>query len=157
MMTRYECEFEAEVLAAVVQSRWPHHVDQELRQHASACAICSDVAKVAAAIDSDQEQLRVEAKAAVPDWSSVWWKAQLRARREAIKTAGRPITAVQVVAFGATVAVLGACFGATSAWFQQLLQSIPVAALFADHAPLIIGTGVLMVLVPALCLALVRD
>ena len=50
-MPPVDCEFESEVLAAVVQSRWPDRVDPGLRAHAVNCAICSDVAAVAAAID----------------------------------------------------------------------------------------------------------
>lgn len=48
-MKRIECEFEADVLAAALQSRWPERVDTELRAHVSTCDICSDVATVAVA------------------------------------------------------------------------------------------------------------
>ena len=40
-----------------------------------------------------------EAAAVLPDSGRVWWKAQMRARREAVEAVGRPITAIQVVAF----------------------------------------------------------
>ena len=48
--------------------------------------------------------------------------SQLRARREAARTAGRPITAIQVLAFSAAMGLLGACFGATSQWFQATVR-----------------------------------
>jgi hypothetical protein len=38
-MKRIECEFEAEVLMATVQSRWPDRVDAQLRERVSSCAI----------------------------------------------------------------------------------------------------------------------
>ena len=33
-MERFDCEFESEVLAAVLQSRWPERADAGLRAHA---------------------------------------------------------------------------------------------------------------------------
>src|ERR1700722_17820032 len=107
-----ECEFEADVLAAALQSRWPERVDAQLRAHVAGCAVCADVAAIAVAVDAAREEL--SASAVVPDSGRVWWLAQLRARREAVETAGRPITAVQVIAVACAFGLLGACFGATS-------------------------------------------
>jgi hypothetical protein len=64
---KHDCEFESEVLAAVLQSRWPARVDSALRAHVSTCAICSDVAAVARAIDESRDQLRAEATFPSPD------------------------------------------------------------------------------------------
>jgi hypothetical protein len=169
-MKPLECEFEAEVLGAVLQSRWPEHVDDQLRVHAACCAICSEVASVARAFDGSLEELRASAQ--VPDASRVWWQAQLRARREAIETAGRPITAVQLVAFACAVGLLGACFGATSTWFQATLKRISsntagfdvaafltaVSTMFVEHGALVIGLVAVVLLVPtAVYVALARD
>ena len=152
-MKAVDCEFEPEVLAAAVQSRWPDRVDPQLRAHAASCAICAETALVAAAIDDCREELR--AAAVLPDAGRVWWLAQLRARREAIQAAGRPITLIQVIAFACATALLGAClgacFGATSAWFQHALrwiQSQPVTALLLQHALLVTATAAVIVLVP---------
>src|SRR5271157_3042876 len=118
-MNPIECELESEVLAAVLQNRWPEQVDASLREHVAACAICADVVAIAGAIDDAREEMR--AHAVVPDSGRVWWLAQLRARREAAEAAGRPITAAQVIALAAVMGLLGACFGATSKWFQSSL------------------------------------
>ena len=88
-MKALSCEFESEVLAAVMEARWPECAGAELRAHVEECAICRDVAATAAAFEADRETLRAEA--ALPDAGLVWWRAQLRARREAAKVAGRPI------------------------------------------------------------------
>lgn len=168
-MKPVECEFETEVLAAVLQSRWPERVEAQLRAHVAGCAICSDVAAVAAAIDGVREETR--AGAVVPDPSRVWWVAQMRARREAVKAVGRPITVVQVMAFACAVGLLGACFGATSPWFQSVLgqtgaalegfrfQALLLSAtsLLAEHGALLLAMGVLLLLVPAVVLAALRD
>jgi len=165
-----ECQFESEVLAAVLQSRWPGRVDDQLRAHVASCAICSDVAAVAGALDESCEEMRASAE--LPDASRVWWRAQLRARREAVEAAGRPITAVQMIAFACAVGLLGACFGATSTWFQAVLKRAASSAagfdgnailaatstLFAEHGVLVIGLVAIIFLVPtAVYVALGRD
>ena len=152
-MKRIECEFEADVLAAVVQSRWPNRVDAALREHARTCEICSDVAAVAGALDADRDEIR--AAVTVPDSGRVWWLAQLRARREAAQAAGRPITAAQVMAFTVAVALLGACFGATSTWFQSVVHwvtdstsGVDVGTLIAQHGMIAIGMLAVLLLAP---------
>jgi hypothetical protein len=169
-MKPLECEFESEALAAVIQSRWPERVDADLREHIAACAICSDVVAVAGAIDAARDETR--AIAAIPESGRVWWKAQLRASREAAETAGRPITAAQVIAFACAVGLLGACFGATSAWFQSALHRITSAlasftiqallpsatALIAEHGALVLAMAAMLLLVPAaVYLAMLRE
>jgi hypothetical protein len=165
-MKRVECEFEAEVLAATVQSRWPDRVDPDLRAHVLTCEICSDVAAVAGALDAARDEMR--ASVVVPDSGRVWWLAQLRARREAARDAGRPITAAQVVAFGCAIALFGACLGATSTWFQSTLHAIllnvsgmdmqTLAPLLVEHGALAACMVAVVLLVPAaVYLAVGRD
>lgn len=165
-MTPVECEFEAEVLAAVCQSRWPERIDAALRAHVAECAVCADVVAIAGAIDSAREE--TWAAAAVPESGQVWWRAQVRARREAAAEAGRPITAAQVIAFACAVGLLGACIGATSDWFQAALKRIAgfkaqelvaaASALLGGHGVLALAMGAALLLVPtAVYLAMLRD
>jgi hypothetical protein len=163
-MKPVECEFEAEVLAATLQSRWPERVDADLRAHVASCTICSDVVSIAGAVDDAREEMR--ASAVVPDSGRVWWLAQLRARREAAEAAGRPIAAVQVIAFACAVGLLGACFGATSTWFQAALgrmassvAALPSATtLLAGHGVLVLAVAAVLFVVPtAVYLAMGRD
>lgn len=155
-MMRFECQFEPEALAAALQSRWPERTDAELRAHVSACPICSDVIALAAAFDEAREDTRAAAE--LPDSGHVWRAAQLRARREDAAAAVRPITAAQVLALGSAFGVAGACFGATSTWFQSLLPRLLAAlsgpdahallALAAQHGALIAVMAAITVLVP---------
>jgi hypothetical protein len=169
-MSPLECRFEEEALAAVVQSRWPARVDPQLRTHVESCRICSEVVTVAGALDAVRDELL--ATAVVPDASRVWWLAQLRARREAVEAAGLPITAAQIFALACAMGLLGACFGATSTWFQSALRSVAssltsldpaallasAAALPAGPAALVLGFVVVVFLVPtAVFVALGRD
>ncbi len=139
-MTPVECQWEAEVLDAVLQSRWPERADVGLRAHVAGCPICSDVVSIAGAIDADREHMR--SAAVVPDSGRVWWHAQMRTRREATAAAGRPITAAQVVAFACAMVLLGACIGATSTWFQAALRKF--AAALPSLVAAIAGHGVLI-------------
>lgn len=151
-MRTLECSFEADVLTAVLQSRWPERVDAELRDHVKHCEICADVALVAGAIDGAREESMAYSAepGTLPDAGRVWWKAQMRARREALDAVGRPITAVHVAALACTVGLLGACIGATSSWFQAALRwtwgevtSFSPGALLPYATALIEGHGLL--------------
>ena len=140
-MNAVDCELESEVLAAALHSRWPEH----LREHVARCAICSDVAAIALAMDDAREEMR--AGTVVPDSGRVWWLAQLRARREAAEAAARPIEAAQVIAFACTVGLLAACFGATLKWVPLLAQ----------HSALVLGTAVALFVIPTAVFLVLRD
>jgi hypothetical protein len=166
-----ECEMEAEVLAAIVESRWANTtMGVDLQAHAAQCPICADVVAVAGAVLSEKHELR--SAASVPDAGRIWWQAQLRARREAAVAAGRPITAAQLIAFGCAVGLLGACFGATSEWFQSGLKWVAariatlhpadlipsVTALLTEHFAIALTITAAFLLIPAaLYLAVGRD
>jgi hypothetical protein len=90
------CEREQDVLDAVGSARWPSRCDEELRDHVNACAVCSDLADVAAAIIDDHDAAWSQAR--IPSAGVVWWRAQLRAREEAARAAGRPVAFIQGVA-----------------------------------------------------------
>jgi hypothetical protein len=106
-----ECAREADVLEAVAFGRWP---DQggELAAHVSACEACADLVDVALALRDDRAALCREAQP--PAAGMVWWRATIRARAEAARTAAQPISVLQGIA--------GACFvgaaagAATIAW-----------------------------------------
>jgi predicted anti-sigma-YlaC factor YlaD len=169
-MKRVDCEFEPEALAAALQSRWPGRVDAVLREHVAGCPICSDVVMIAGAVDAARDETRAEAR--LPDAGRIWWVARMRARREAAKAANRPITAIQVIALTCAMGLLGACFGATSQWFQSMVKSagsslsgidfgsiVPaVISLIAEHGALALAGGTLLLLVPAaVCYAMLKE
>jgi hypothetical protein len=169
-MKPVECPFESDVLLAVVQSRFPQRVDPGLQAHVASCPICADVVAVASAFDGAREATLNSAE--IPGAGRVWRHAQFRARREAIQTAGRPITAIQVIAFATAMSLLGACFGATSAWFQSALARTAAVwasidksawlasctAVFSEHAAFVLAMLAVVLLIPtAVFVALGRD
>jgi hypothetical protein len=102
-----ECPRESEVFEAVAFNR----VD-DVRDHLAACAICAEIAKVAGALREDHAEACREAQ--LPAAGAVWWRATVRARAEAARTAAQPITILQGIAGACGVGFAAAL--ATLAW-----------------------------------------
>ncbi len=107
------CSREAELVAAVRAGTWPVAVDPALRDHVADCSQCGDTALIAEAMQNSRRRAIAVARVACP--GAIWWRAQVRRRREAIDRAGRPIVWAQIVALITTVVV--ACL-ALWRWWQ---------------------------------------
>src|SRR6188768_22628 len=93
-MTRI-CPHEQDVLDLVAIGQWPARADASLVAHAEACETCRDLASVAGAIVESRDALPATH---VPDASVVWYRAQVRARLDAARRAGRPMLFAQMAA-----------------------------------------------------------
>lgn len=93
-MTR-ECERSADVGAAIAGGALQSDVD--LQAHVDTCESCRDLALVMSALRSEREHARRHAP--VPSAGLVWWRLQLRARREAARQATAPMTFMHAAAF----------------------------------------------------------
>jgi hypothetical protein len=102
-----DCPREQEVIDAVASGRWPHRCDPELTEHVAACDGCHDLARIFGVLGASWEDARQDAH--VPAAGTVWWRAQVRARRDAQRAAARPITVAQV-----TGAILGIVLAAAA-------------------------------------------
>jgi hypothetical protein len=102
-MSRIECNREQEVLDAIASARWPDRLGEELGAHVSSCAVCSDLGLIAKAFEEDQRTALGEVR--IPSAGLVWWRAELRARQEAVRVASRPITFAQVVAIASMIGI----------------------------------------------------
>lgn len=114
-----ECSREEEVLAALSRGQEPEWMPDGIEEHLAACTSCANLAALVLALR--KKQGRLEEDAPVPEPGILWRRLQRRAWNEAAAAAGQPITAVQVLAFAGAAGVAGACFGATSPWFQAML------------------------------------
>jgi hypothetical protein len=124
-----ECPREADVLDALASARWPDRVDAELSQHVASCEICRDVVAVSAAMQEDNDAALAEWNDAnVPSSGQMWWRAEMRARQDAVREASRPVTVAQGVAVGLTLGLAGV--GAWFAWptVQAFFATLPPAA-----------------------------
>jgi hypothetical protein len=165
-----DCEREADVLEAVAFGRWPDHA-AELVRHAASCAVCADLAEVACALHDEREAACREAP--VPAAGLVWWRATIRARADAARTATRPIGVAQSVAGACAVGLT--CGLAGIAWhsvhwadrFGELatrlatrrVELTSASALAMEHAlPLVLALAACLLLAPlALYITLADD
>ena len=123
-MIPVECPRESDVLDAVASEKWPHRVAPELAVHVASCAVCSDIAAVATAIRTAHEVAWRDA--AIPSSGQVWWRADMRARQEAIRTASRPIAIAQAAAVLVAVALAGAAGWIAWTWTRQEPSSFDI-------------------------------
>jgi len=115
MSVRY-CEREPDLVEALTSGRWPDACGEDLCRHAAACPVCAEVVLVAQALEQESTQARMEV--ALPTAGLVWWKAQMRARREAIDRAAQPIAIVEGLAWvSAAVCLLG-----TAIWQRRWIE-----------------------------------
>jgi hypothetical protein len=147
-----QCNREAEVIELISAGRWPEQTHSEMREHVKACAICSDVVTVALAMREHADATAQDV--AVPSAGLVWWRAELRARREARRTAERPLTLVHGLAGACAVGVMVAVLGLMSPMFNRFFASMigfmpeSPALLLQQHLPLALGLGAVIVLAP---------
>lgn len=103
-MKWWHCEKEQAVTELIHSGRWPEACDTAMRSHVENCAICSEVVLVARLLQEENASLLADVR--LPDAGLVWWKAQLRARREAAELATRPIALAEKFALASGLAVL---------------------------------------------------
>jgi len=99
-----QCEKERAVTEMVQSGRWPEACDSALRSHVENCVVCSEVVLAAQFLREEHAALWAEMK--LPDAGLVWWKAQLRARREAVELATRPIALAERFAVACGLATM---------------------------------------------------
>jgi hypothetical protein len=114
MRETFECPREADLVEAIAFGRWPDRCG-DLTTHVAACEICSDLVEVALALHDDRAALCREVQP--PSAGIVWWRATIRARAEATRTATQPISVLQGIAGACAV---GAAAGlVTIAWHSM--------------------------------------
>ena len=126
-MRPVECVREHEVLDALASDGPVVCWNEDLKAHATSCAICRDLVTVASAL-LDEHTVAVE-HANPPSSGIVWWRATMRARQDAAQKATRPITVVQGLALASGAAIVLLVLSVTAptllSWFSGLLGGIP--------------------------------
>src|SRR5947209_20452750 len=93
-MSKRECGREFEVLECAATGA----PGEELRAHIAACEPCRDLFDVARSVVDDRAVLMRDAH--LPSAGLVWWRANMRAQREAAQAAGRSGQVIQLVLLG---------------------------------------------------------
>jgi len=99
-----QCEREQAVTEMLQSGRWPEACDPALRSHVEKCGVCSEVVLVAKFLREEHASLFADMK--LPDAGLVWWRAQLRARREAAELSTCPIALAEKLALACGLASL---------------------------------------------------
>jgi hypothetical protein len=145
-----DCEREIETLAAVSSGAWPHSCDAALRAHVHSCATCSDLTDVASALLDDRDAALRHAP--LPPSGLVWWRMQMRARRDGMHAARRTVILVQAAVFVAVLGIAAAVFAVLGkGWWDKL---VPVNELAASGLAVVTQWGVPLLLALAVWLAL---
>ena len=152
-MSTPECRHEQEVVEAVLAGQWPGSSDTDLRSHVEVCAICKDVVEVAHALNQDSKLAGEGIQ--LPSAGLVWWRSELRTRREAMRAAERPLKLVHAFGAACGLGVFAALVMQLSPWARQMFATIAglsvsetATALMQQHLPIVLGLGVLLVLAP---------
>jgi len=125
-MRNGHCAREDELLEALQSARWPEATDASLREHVHTCAACTDLLAVAAPLLDEHHALVREAQ--VPSSAIVWWRAQMRSKREAAARAAQPITFVQGITFACIAGLLATALGLFVPTFRGALAWVVEAA-----------------------------
>jgi len=153
-----ECPREGDVLDALASARWPNRMAAELANHVASCEICTDVIAVAAALREEQDASWHEAGMHIPSSGQMWWRAEMRARQQAIRNASRPVTVAQAVAIVLALAVAGVAgwfaWPAVQSFFApESLAKLPVTS--PMFVPLAVAMATLVIVVAPVALYLV--
>jgi len=133
-MTLRPCPCESELTRLLRQGAWPEAAAPELRSHVAGCPSCTAQAELLTGL----RQMRAEAvtQPHLPPAGQIWWRAQLRRRREAAERLHRPLLGAQLFALAvALFAALGllawlrTTSDALSGWPAELARAFNLAAL----------------------------
>jgi len=97
------------------------------------CPECGPLVALAEQIRREFEHTQQHAQVPTPE--IVWWRAQMRAREEAARTAARPIVFTQALAVAALIGLLISVVGRLTlpvlSWtaFPELTTGLPVVAI----------------------------
>jgi len=109
-MKLFFCSKQKEVTAALRQGRWPEECDRTLHAHVAVCQECKDLVLVAQALQQTRRETMQKPALAVSSATAamLWWRSELRLRREAVERMTRPIAVTERFALiGMVIAVAG--------------------------------------------------
>jgi hypothetical protein len=159
-----DCKHERLIVEAVRRGHWPESSDPALVEHARKCEVCRDALTVAQFLQTPPQDPSQEVR--LPAAELVWWKAQLKARREAAERAARPVSIAEYFSLACGLAcLLGFALWKWSSlrgwlgqmrdlslthttWFPNFLSH-----LFAQPTSLVFVAAVSLLVVLMVCLA----
>ncbi len=167
-MTGLSCPREAEALRGARAGALPP-AGSELADHVTSCASCAEAIAFAEAFRAERDAASAEAR--VPSAGLVWWKSELRNRREQARAASRPILVAHGIALVALLAAVVAMASRLLPRAEAVLRDLAAwprpslglalppldLALLAQPGILLAAAAALVLAPLALYLALSRD
>jgi hypothetical protein len=135
------CPRESEVIAAIAAGRFA--AAAELREHADGCVACAEARDMAETMRALERETLDDVR--LPSAGQVWWRAQLRARREAQQAAARPV----MIAQGLGAAVILGLIAAVLSWQWPLIAQVAGAWVRQPLVSLDLGVAAWAMLVVA--------
>jgi hypothetical protein len=89
------CARETEVKALLLSGHWPHACPADLLAHVNSCRDCRGTVAVTLAFRQERAAAAAGARLEAP--GVLWWRAQLRRRRQAMERIERPLLGAQVI------------------------------------------------------------
>lgn len=117
--SRADCSREPEVLDAVRSGRWPLRCDRDLAAHVNTCTVCAELAVIASAFAAEVDGESRALEPVLPAAGAVWWRAQRRAREEALRRATRPVRVTQFIAVASAAGIVAAVGGLAGDWLSS--------------------------------------
>ena len=156
-----QCDRENDVVKAITSGQLPQSFHPELRTHVQSCRVCSEVASVAVAIRDDYAEAACNVR--LPSASLVWWRAELRLRRDSIRAVERPLTAIQALGGAAAIGVLLALLVRLSAALRETFQPLLAwtsdapATLIQQNWLAVLALGAVLILAPLALYLMLSD
>ncbi len=149
------CARENEVVKLLARGAWPSACPAELRIHVTGCRRCGDMVLVTETFIKARAEAIGAAKASSP--GTLWWRAQLRRRNEAVERLRRPMLGAEIFAL-TTYLVIAVVFLAYQArngigwltWLEEIPEAHTPHFESLWHSTLLNSGWSLMLLIPLL-------
>src|SRR5436190_502694 len=133
------CTREGDVIRIAASGEW----DAQIQEHIAACASCAEAFELASALQAEDAETQRDAK--LPAAGLLYWRATIRARAEAARTAEKPITIVQGIAGSCVLG--GGCALAAYAW-KTMSWPVVEGATAQYAVPLMLGVALCLLVAP---------
>lgn len=143
------CSRTAEIDKLLRLGHWPAAAGAELQAHVQACRACGERVRVTEALRQMRASSMRAARMEPP--ALVWWRAQLRRRREVMQQVEKPLRVQMLVVLAVVCVGLGLAFelsGGATAWRSWIDASAGAVARSG-----VAGWGVGLVVASAVALA----
>lgn len=148
-MNSYFCHYGRQVAQLLREGLWPSSCDLTLLAHAESCPFCLDLVLVQQTLKAaGAESAPVSS---LPSAGVLWWRGQLRLRREAVEQVTRPIVLAEKLVFFSILFAFGVVtvrwHAEMADWFYGLTDLIssgngnPLAVLLLTCGGMVVVLG----------------